>query len=280
MVYHSSTSIFHVRRFPLLKTRIALIGYGALSRIFLNAFEQHLTEYYELNGIYSLPMPEGEQPYRFYDSLDQLLADKPDMVVEFAGGGAVRAYGEQILNSGCSLVIASVGALADDELYARLRDAARANGCRLHLPSGAIGGFDLLRTLSMAGTKSVSIESRKPPKGLNGAPYLNGRELSETEEELVFEGTSREAIAAFPKNVNVAVATALAAADVDTTCVKVRSVPGITRNTHTIRACGDFAEVTLQIASIPDPANPKSSTTTAWSVAALLLNLVSPVQFF
>ena len=263
-----------------MKTKIALIGYGALSHIFLDAFHAHLTEYYELNGIFSLPMPEGDELYHFYNSLDELLSDRPDMVIEFAGGGAVRAYGEQILRAGCSLVTASVGALADEELYARLAVAAKETGCKLHLPSGAIGGFDLLRTLAMAGVKDVSIESCKPPKGLNGAPYLAGRELSETEEELVFEGTSREAIAAFPKNVNVAVATALAAADVDSTRVKIRSVPGLKRNTHTIRACGDFAEISLQIASIPDPANPKSSTTTAWSVAALLLNLVSPVQFF
>ena len=173
-----------------------------------------------------------------------------------------------------------MGSLADDELYAALAKAAQESGTRLHLPSGAIGGFDLLRTIALAGTKEVSIESRKGPASLNGAPYLEGRLLSEECEELVFEGSAREAIAAFPKNVNVAVATAVAAADVDRTKVAVRSVPGMKRNTHTIRAASEYTEVCLEISSIPDPANPKSSTTTAWSVAALLKNLASPVQFF
>lgn len=263
-----------------MKKRIALIGYGALGKIFLKAYQEKLTEYYELTGIYTVPSPESEDGWRFYRDIDELLSEKPDFVVEFAGAGAVRAYGEKILESGCNLVIASIGALADGELYKKLADAARANGCRLHLPSGAIGGFDLMRTLALAGTKEVSIESRKAPAGLNGAPYLEGRLLSEEQEELVFEGSAREAIAAFPKNVNVAVATAVAAADVDSTKVRVRSVPGLKRNTHTIRAAGDFAEICLEVASIPDPANPKSSTTTAWSVAALLMNLASPVQFF
>ena len=263
-----------------MKKKIALIGYGALGKIFLGAYQQNLTEYYELQGIYTVPAPESQDGWRFYGDIDELLSEKPDFVVEFAGAGAVRAYAEKILASGCNLVIASVGALADEELMERLGRTAQENGCRLHLPSGAIGGFDLLRTLAMAGTRSVSIESRKAPAGLNGAPYLEGRDLPEDHEELVFEGSAREAIAAFPKNVNVAVATAVAAADVDSTKVAVRSVPGLKRNTHTIRASGDFVEICLEIASIPDPANPKSSTTTAWSVAALLKNLASPIQFF
>ena len=257
-----------------------MIGYGALGKIFLNVYREKLTEDYELSGIYTVPAPETQDGWHFYDDIDALLLDKPDFVVEFAGAGAVRAYGEKILESGCNLVIASIGALADGELYARMTEAAKKNGVRLHLPSGAIGGFDLLRTISLAGTRAVSIESRKAPAGLNGAPYLEGRALSEEQEELVFEGSAREAIAAFPKNVNVAVATAVAAADVDSAKVSVRSVPGLKRNTHTVRAACDFAEVCLEIASIPDPANPKSSTTTAWSVAALLKNLASPVQFF
>lgn len=263
-----------------MKKKIALIGYGALGRIFLNVFEEKLTEWYELSGVYTVPAPDAQESYHFYGDLDELLADKPDMVVEFAGVGAVRAYAEKILNSGVSLVIASIGSLADDELYARLTKAAAENGCRLHLPSGAIGGFDLLRTMALAGVRSVSIESCKAPASLNGAPYLTGRLLSETDEELVFEGSARDAIAAFPKNVNVAVATAVAAADADSTRVSIRSVPGMKKNTHTIRAASAYTEVCLEISSIPDPANPKSSTTTAWSVAALLKNLASPVQFF
>ena len=38
--------------------------------------------------------------------------------------------------------------------------------------------------------------------------------------------------------------------------------------------------VTVAGTPCDDPANPKSSTSTAWSVVALLKNLASPVQFF
>ena len=40
------------------------------------------------------------------------------------------------------------------------------------------------------------------------------------------------------------------------------------------------AKAIIEISSKIDPKNPKSSVTAAWSVAALLKNLASPVQYF
>ena len=40
------------------------------------------------------------------------------------------------------------------------------------------------------------------------------------------------------------------------------------------------AKAVVEITSKPDPKNPKSSVTAAWSVAALLKNLADPVQYF
>ena len=184
------------------KKRIALIGYGALSHIFLDVFRQHLTDSCELCGVLTRPTPDESAPFPFFEDLGALLSSRPDYVLEFAGGGAVREYGETVLKNGISLIIVSIGALADDELYARLREAAQLGGSRLHLPCGALGGLDVLRTMSLAGVEEISIENRKPPAGLNGAPYLQGRTLPEDCETQVFSGTAREAIAAFPHNVN------------------------------------------------------------------------------
>lgn len=263
-----------------LKKRNALIGYGALSHIFLQVYGKHLCADYELAGVLSRPVPEESAPFPFFHSLQELLASAPDYVLEFAGGNAVREYGETILKSGVSLIIVSIGALADDALYNCLRSAAKTGHSRLYLPSGALGGFDVLRTMALSGVDDVSIENRKPPAGLNGAPYLNGQLLPEDCETAVFSGSAREAIAAFPHNVNVAVAASLAAADPDRARVEINSIPGLTQNTHIVRAKNALTEVELSISSVPDPANPRSSTMTAWSVGALLKDLASPVSFF
>lgn len=263
-----------------MKSTVALLGYGALSRIFLEVFQNNLSDQYELTGIFTRTIPEEQNGLFFYPNLNALLEAKPDYVLEFAGGEAVAAYGERVLRSGSHLILVSIGALADDALYARLRQAAQEAGSKLYLASGAIGGFDVLRTMSLVGADQVVIENRKAPASLNGAPYLNGKALPEDTQTTVFRGSARQAIAAFPKNVNVAVAAALAASDVDHAQVEIRSIPSLKQNTHIIRAESPLADVRLEISSKPNPVNPKSSTITAWSVAALLDDLASPVQFF
>ena len=55
------------------------------------------------------------------------------------------------------------------------------------------------------------METRKPPRGLAGAPGVAGIDLAAiTAPTLVFEGTAREACRAFPANVNVVAAVSLA----------------------------------------------------------------------
>ena len=103
--------------------------------------------------------------------------------------------------------------------------------------------------------------------------------MSETEEELVFCGGVQDAISGFPKNVNVAVATALAS-DNPNTEVRIRSVPGRAENSYSITIEGEHMKAEIKVTSTPDPVNPKSSVSAAWSVVALLKNLASPVFFY
>lgn len=262
--------------------KIALIGCGALGRIFAENLEKSLPTC-KLQGVFArtretavqLAQDVGTQAY---ENLDALLSDKPDYVVELAGGGAVVAYGHEILRSGAHLIVVSVGALADAGLYASLQETAQESEAHIYIASGAIGGFDLMRTLSLMGDLDAAIDTQKAPHSLNGAPYLNGVDLPEDKETLVFDGTPQQAIAGFPKNVNVAVATSLAAG-LDTR-VTINSVPGMTTNRHTIRLHSENTQAEIAITSAPDPRNPKSSTMTAWSVIALLESLTATVRFF
>ncbi len=266
-----------------MKKGVAVIGYGALGSLLCRIIRERLADDYALTGVFTLP-PEPllkEAGIRDYGSIDALLADPAaEYAVEIAGTGAVRAYGARILQAGKNLIAASVGALADDGLRSDLCAAAARNGVRVFIPSGAIGGFDVFRTLSMMGDASAVIENTKAPESLNGAPYLGGRTLSESGSELVFDGTAREAIAGFPKNVNVAVASALASVGPDRMRTVITSVPGLTENVHRVTVENETVRAVLEVASRPDPANPRSSSMAAWSVAALLQNLASPLQFF
>ncbi len=265
----------------MTRKTVALIGYGTLSREFSRHFERVLAADYELLGALVRHVPtDASAGMSFWTSADSLLAANPDYVVEFAGVGAVAEYGERVLGSGADLVVASVGALADDALRERLADAARRSGATLHVMSGAVGGFDMLRTMALDPTTAFCVNNLKAPESIEGAPFLEGKRLSREELTEVFRGSAREAIAGFPKNVNVAVAAALAAGALDRAEVVMTSVPEKRDNTHVIEARGAMASVRLELSSSPDPSNPRSSTITAWSALALLANEASPIRFF
>ena len=103
---------------------------------------------------------------------------------------------------------------------------------------------------------------------------------TEGPDEVVFEGGVADAIAGFPKNVNVAVAASLAAGVGEAAKVRVVSRPGAAESVHRVRVSNAQMHAELSIASKPDPANPRSSTSTAWSVVALLKQMASSVVFF
>lgn len=266
------------------KKKLAIIGCGALGRILATNVKKLLSDSYEICGLLDLNQEAAQKlaadvQSKVYADFADLAADKPDYTVEIAGIPAAKAYGEQVLRSVSDLIVVSVGSLADESFRSALTTAAEESGHRLYVVNGAIGGFDLMQVFSLMGPSTVSIESTKAPRSLNGAPYLNGRSLSESEEELVFSGSVQDAIQGFPKNVNVAVATALASGN-DATQVRIRSVPGRKENSHSITLQGEYMKAEITVTSTPDPENPKSSVSAAWSVVALLKNLASPVFYY
>src|SRR6218665_2529950 len=67
-------------------------------------------------------------------TVDELLALKPDLVIECAGHAAVSAFGPPVLQASVDLIVASMGALSDDELHQRLIAAATTGKSRMILP--------------------------------------------------------------------------------------------------------------------------------------------------
>ena len=278
---------------------VAVIGCGALGTLVAEGVAQDLCEKWELSGVYARTAEKAQAlAGRFgcaaFESMEALLAARPDIVVEAAGGDAARQHAEEVLRSGASLILLSGGVLADETFVQRLREAATLGGGVLWVASGAIGGFDLMRTLAFRERQlarrgqtalpgqgfEARVDNFKAPASLNGAPFLEGRELPADRSTEVFAGSASEAIAGFPKNVNVAVAAASASAGMERTAVTVTSDPELVENTHRIHVQGFGVRAEMEFSSLPDPENPRSSTMTAWSVLALLDEMASPMRYF
>jgi aspartate dehydrogenase len=122
--------------------------------------------------------------------------------------------------------------------------------------------------------------TRKPPAGLEGAPYLvqNGISVAGlTEAKKVFDGTAREGARGFPANVNVAAALSLAGVGPDRTKLEIWADPGVTRNTHTIKVDADTMRFTMTIENVPSE-NPRTGRNVAPSTVAALRGLVSTLK--
>lgn len=273
----------------------AILGAGALGKLIADGIVHDLQESWQLTGIMARSKDHAQKAAEEFGTkacteLEDLLATQPQVVIEAAGVAATAMYGEKILAKGCSLILLSAGALADENLVSCWKEQCARTGARIYVASGAVGGFDILQALrfrqkqlarlGMDEKLSLCIDNVKAPSSLEGAPGLAGRPLSKTEREEVFKGSAREAIAGYPGNVNVAVALACASAGLDETEVSIVSDPSMKENRHSCLAEGAGVRVTMDFASLPDPNNPRSSSLSAWSVLALLESMASPVCFF
>jgi aspartate dehydrogenase len=205
------------------------------------------------------------------------LADIADAVVECLPSAQFAAVAAPAIERGRIFMPLSVGMLID---HMHLVERARETGARIVVPTGALLGLDAVRAAAEGEIASARIVTRKPPKGLAGAPLLVERGISVDglkEPLRVFEGSAREAIAGFPANVNVAIALSLAGIGPDRTRIEIWADPGVTRNTHTIVLKSDSSDLTMTIENIPSEENPRTGRITALSVLAALRRLTAPL---
>lgn len=201
-----------------------------------------------------------------------------DIVVECVPASQFERVALPAIDAGRILVVLSAGALLP---RMHLMRRAQAAGARIIVPTGALLGLDAVRAAAEGPVDSVTIETRKPPGSLEGAPYLeqHGISLSGlTEPLLVFDGNALDAAAGFPANVNVAAALALAGIGPVRTKVRIWADPGIDRNTHTIQVEADAARFTMTIENVPSDDNPRTGKLVAPSVLACLRGLVSSLK--
>ncbi|MFL6317181.1 MAG: aspartate dehydrogenase [Nitrososphaeraceae archaeon] len=184
-----------------------------------------------------------------------------DIVVEAASQDAVNSFCKKIVENGKSLMIMSVGALADQLLLSELLDKASHNQCHIYVPTGAIAGIDAIRSVRHL-IDSVMLSTTKSPKALSDAPFFNmaGFDPSKLNQKtVIYEGSAADAVKKFPSNVNVAAVLGLAGVGIENTMVKIIVDPNTDRNQHEITVNGKFGEMTLSVRNIPSPTNPKTS---------------------
>lgn len=202
------------------------------------------------------------------------LVETVDLVIEAASQSALEEIVPAALSRGKDLLVLSVGGLLGRGEWVAL---AEQHGAKIYCPSGAIGGLDAVKAARVGEVQHVRIRTRKPPSGLEGAPYLRKRGVDLrglSEARVLFEGDTREACRGFPANVNVAAALSLAGIGAERTRVTVIADPTVDRNIHEIEVMGEFGRLQMRVENIPSE-NPRTAKLAAFSAIALLKELTS-----
>jgi aspartate dehydrogenase len=205
------------------------------------------------------------------------LANDCDIVVECLPPALFRDVAISAIDKGRIFMPLSVAQLLEN---GDLVERAKLKGARILVPTGALIGLDAVRAAAEGTIHSVKMVTRKPPAGLEGAPYLLEHKISVAglkEARKVFDGSAREGARGFPTNVNVAAALSLAGIGPDRTQLEIWADPAVTRNTHTIMVDADTARFTMTIENIPSE-NPRTGKSVAPSTVAALRALVSELK--
>jgi aspartate dehydrogenase len=210
------------------------------------------------------------------DSFAALARYPLRLVIECANQKVVKECADFFLSRGMDLLVMSVGALVQGTLFAELTAKAEEKGCRIYLPSGAIGAMDALQAAKLRGLEEVTLTTRKPPRALGNIPGVDLEGLREP--RVLYEGPATEAVVKFPQNVNVAATVSLAGVGPERTQVRVIADPAVGQNIHEIRARGAFGSFEIRLANWPNPDNPKTSLLSCLSVVSLLKRIGGTVQ--
>ena len=192
-----------------------------------------------------------------------------DLAVECLPARFTPVLVRSMVSAGKEVIVLSAGVLLQRP---ELISLARQHAGRVSVPSGALLGLDAVGAAAEGEIRSVKMVSRKPPRGLAGAPHLTDAQVdaeSVTEPTMVFSGSAGQAAEGFPANLNVAAALALAGAGPERTQVEVWIDPTISRNIHQIEVVADAASFSMTIENVPSE-NPRTGRITALSVVRML----------
>lgn len=255
--------------------KLGIAGCGTIGSEIACAISENKIIGYNLIGLYDIDEDRTRQlierlqkPVDILD-LDALIG-AADIIFEATNKSSMPMIAEKSITAGRQIMVMSVGGLAERP---DLLDLAQKHGVNFICPSGAICGIDGILAAREAGLNKVQITSTKHPRGLKGSPYLVKNSISVDnlkKRKTVFEGTAREAIEGFPKNVNVSITLSFAGIGIDKTRVIIVADPNCTKTRHEIIAEGAFGSIHATSESVTSPGNPRTGYLAILSAMAML----------
>ncbi|MCW5729666.1 MAG: aspartate dehydrogenase [Alphaproteobacteria bacterium] len=267
------------------RVRVALAGFGSVGRYIASRLDEGALPEAELTAIAARDLDKARANCaglrRIRPSVVPLseVAKHAEIVVECATAEAFPEVARAILGQGRLMLALSAGGVP---AFPDIMEYAERHAGRIRIASGALPGLDSVRCAAEGTIRSVKLNSRIKPSSFVGEEFLErqGYDFRKplAEPVRVFDGTAREAAAAFPRHFNVAISLSLAGIGFDRTMVEIWADPTIPGAVHNVELEADEVILSMTSRNRPSEANPKTSRIIAPSVMAALRSMVAPLH--
>jgi len=254
--------------------KLGIIGCGAIGTSIATAVDRGEVKNCQLVSVFDIDRKHADKLLsklsakpKVAKTFEEFIEIDSDLIAECASQQALKQFSERVLKSGRDMLAMSEGAFLDNEFSKRIMKVVSETGKKMHLPSGAIGGLDVMKAAAMSGLTEVKLVTRKPPDSLG---------VGDGRVRTIFEGSAEEAVKLLPANINIAATLSLAGIGGKKTKVKVISDPRIRHIVHRLEVSGGFGRMTLTLHNVPHPDNPKTSALAVYSAIVTLQQLCSP----
>jgi aspartate dehydrogenase len=272
-----------------LEKEIAIIGCGAIGSELAQNIDNKIIPNCSLSIIFDIDQKKLKSIYEklqnkplvfnnFIEFIESPHFKKIDLVVESASITAASNYVLDILRKGKDLMVMSIGVFSDYDFYKEVIQFLKVKSNNVFLPSGAIGGIDIIRSIKNH-IESITLITTKNNKSLKGAPFFLNNKVNIDEinkKQIIFDGNADDAIKQFPSNVNVSALISLAGIGFKRTTVKVIVDPNEYNNVHEINVKWKFGEFTIKVINKPSVENPKTSYLAILSATECLRSICTP----
>jgi aspartate dehydrogenase len=261
--------------------KIGVVGCGAIATFISKTIAEKkvnakVVAYYDKN-IHKAEKLSKITNAEVCNSIDELVKKDIDLVIEAASVKAVEEVAIKALSNNKDVLVMSVGAFVDKELFLKLYNLAKEKERKIYLPSGAIAGIDAIKSLTLGKIEEVVLKTTKPVEGLKEALENKGIEPNSIKEPtVVFEGDVFDAIKEFPSNINVSVM--LSIASEFPAKVVIVADPKAKTNNHEIFVKSSIGTLKVLVENVPLEENPKTSALAAYSAIRVIKDISEPFR--
>lgn len=221
--------------------KVGLLGFGTIGKYL---YKELAKDGVEIAFVYCTKEPQEKEVKDLFISTPEQLEAKcqegVDLVIEAAVSKVVVEVAPMVLQYADFLAF-STTAFAEAGFEEKVAGICQQYNHAFHVPHGAILGLDGIFDGKKV-LEKVTITTTKKPANL-------GRE--DKERTILYEGPTRGACKAYPRNVNVHASIAIAGLGFDKTISKIVSDPNAAGNTHHIEIEAEGCNFAVDVLSKP-----------------------------